>query len=272
MGLSGKTEGYVNEVALAHEVAHQWWGNSVGWQTYHDQWLSEGFASYASVLHLAREKDDRRFRALMQSYKQDLLGKTEKGDTIESGGPIWLGRRLSNSLNPDGYANIVYKKACWVIHMLRVLMTDTTTGSDERFFRMLRDFLAAYRDQYPSTQDFIRYAEKYMTRDMDLEKNRRLDWFFADWVYGTGIPTYKLEVQTRRLAPQKFVVEGTIEQSGVPPEFEMLVPLAAIYSKDRKTTLGRVTVGEGGGSFRFTTTRKPARVAIDEHSILAVVR
>jgi hypothetical protein len=137
---------------------------------------------------------------------------------------------------------------------------------------MLRDFLAAYRGQYPSTQDFIRYAEKYMTRDMDLEKNRRLDWFFADWVYGTGIPTYKLEAETRRLAPQKFVVEGTIEQSDVPPEFEMLVPVIATYSKDRKATLGRVTVGEGGGRFRFTTTSKPARVAVDEDSILAVVR
>lgn len=272
MGLSGKKEEELTEVALAHEIAHQWWGNEVGWQTYHDQWLSEGFASYASVLHLAREKDGgRRVHELMQNYKQDLLAKTEKGDTIESGGPIWLGRRLSNSLNPDGYANIVYKKSCWVIHMLRALMTDTTTGSDERFFRMLRDFLAAYRDQYPSTQDFILYAEKYMTRDLDLEKNRRLDWFFADWVYGTGIPTYKLEARTRRLTAQKYIVEGTIEQSGVSPEFEMLVPLTAVYGKDSKTTLGRVNVGAGGGTFRFTTTRKPAHVAIDEDAILAVV-
>lgn len=273
MGLGGKKDEYLNEVALAHEVAHQWWGNNVGWQTYHDQWLSEGFASYAAALHLARQKDgERKFRALMQSYKQDLLGNTEKGDTIESGGPIWLGERLSNSLNPDGYANIVYKKACWVIHMLHALMTDSTTGSDARFFRMLREFLAAYRGQYPSTQDLIRYAEKYMTPEMDLEKNRRLDWFFADWVYGTGIPTYKFEVKTRRLAPKAYVVEGTIEQSGVQPDFEVLVPVIATYEKERKATLGRVAVSESGGHFRFTTTRKPVRVAIDEDSILAVVR
>lgn len=273
MGLSGKRDEYLNGLALTHEIAHQWWGNNVGWQTYRDQWLSEGFSSYAAAVHLAREKDgERKFRALMQGYKQDLLGKTEKGDTIESGGPMWLGHRLSNSLNPDGYANIVYKKACWVIHMLRALMTDSTRGTDERFFQMLRDFLGAYRGQYPSTQDFIRHAEKYMTRDLDLERNRRLDWFFADWVYGTGVPTYKLDVSARRLAPKKFVVEGTIEQSGVPPEFEMLVPVIATYEKDKKATLGRVAVSESGGRFRFTTTRKPARVAIDEDSILAVIR
>jgi aminopeptidase N len=183
-----------------------------------------------------------------------------------------LGQRLSNSLNPQGYDNIVYKKACWVIHMLRGLMTDPATGSDERFFRMLREFLNAYRGQYPSTQDFIRHAEKYMTRELDLEKNHRLDWFFAEWVSGTGIPTYRLNANTRSLAPRKFVVEGTIEQSGVPPDFEMLVPVTATYAKDRKVPLGRVVVTANGGRFRFTTSRKPVRVGIDGDAILAVVR
>jgi hypothetical protein len=92
MGLGGKTEDFANDLAVAHEIAHQWWGNSVGWLTYHDQWISEGFASYAAALHLARGKDgDRKFRDLMRSYKQALLTQTEKDETIESGGPIWLG-------------------------------------------------------------------------------------------------------------------------------------------------------------------------------------
>jgi hypothetical protein len=273
MGLGGKSEDFANELAVAHEIAHQWWGNAVGWQTYHDQWISEGFASYAAALHLARGKDgDRKFRELLRTYKQDLLAKTEKGETIESGGPVWLGQRLTNSLNPDGYANIVYKKACWAIHMLRALMTDPATGSDERFFKMLRDFLATYRGQYPSTQDFIRHAEKYMTPEMDLERNHRLDWFFADWIFGTGIPTYKLDVTTRRLAPKKFVTQGTIEQSGVNPDFEIPVPVILLYKRDRKTEEHWVAVSESSGKFKFTTTSKPARVTIDEDSILAVVR
>jgi len=79
-------------------------------------------------------------------------------------------------------------------------------------------------------------------------------------------------VTTQGVARKKFVVEGSIEQSGVLPEFEMLVPVIATYEKDRKATLGRVVVTANGGRFRFTTTRKPARVAIDEDSILAVVR
>lgn len=273
MGLGGKTEDFANDLAVAHEIAHQWWGNSVGWLTYHDQWISEGFASYAAALHLARGKDgDRKFRDLMRSYKQALLTQTEKDETIESGGPIWLGQRLTNSLNPDGYANIVYKKSCWAIHMLRVLMSDPKTGSDERFFTMLRDFLAAYRGQNPSTRDFIRHAEKHMTPEMDIERNRRLDWFFSSWIFGTGIPAYRLDSTTRRLGPKKFVTQGAIEPSGVGPDLEMPVPVLLTYESGRKAELNWVAVGESGGKFKFTTTAKPARITIDEDRILAVVR
>jgi len=273
MGLGGKADDFANELAVAHEIAHQWWGNSVGWLTYHDQWISEGFASYAAALHLARGKDgERKFRDLMRSYKQELLAKAEKDETIESGGPIWLGQRLTNSLNPDGYTNIVYKKSCWVIHMLRVLMSDPKTGSDERFFKMLRDFLAAYRGQNPSTQDFIRHAEKHMPPGMDIERNHRLDWFFASWIFGTGIPAYTMDYSTRSLGPKQFVTQGAIEQSGVGYDFEMPVPVLLNYESGRKAELSWVTVGESGGKFRFTTTAKPARISIDEDRILAVVR
>jgi len=256
-----------------HEIAHQWWGNEVGWKSYHDQWLSEGFASYAAALALAREKDgDRKMRELLHLYKQELLSKNNEGETIESGGPIWLGRRLTSSLNPQGYDNIVYKKSCWVLHMLRDLMTDPKTGSDERFFKMLRGFVEAYRGGSPSTEDFLEHANRYMTPAMDLDRNHRLDWFFTDWVYGTGIPSYKLDVKTRRLASNRYVVQGTIQQSGVPDTFETLVPVVATVGRERKILLGRVLVGSAGGSFRFTTTLKPARVAIDDTNLLAVVR
>jgi hypothetical protein len=262
-----------NQGMVAHEIAHQWWGNQIGWKTYHDQWLSEGFASYAAALYLAQEEDgERNFAKILREYKHDLLGKTKSGSTVESGGPIWLGARLSNSLNPEGYVNIVYKKASWILHMLRLLMTDPATGSDARFFRMLGDFVSSYGGKDPSTEDFIRHAEKYMARSSDLAHNGKLDWFFSEWVYGTGIPNYKLEVTTRRRAPNKFVVEGTIHQSGVSEDFEMPVPVVATYAKDRKARLGQVVVTDTGGKFRFTTSSKPSRVAIDEDQILAVVR
>jgi Peptidase family M1 domain len=273
--ISGHPEGQDLDASLyiAHEIAHQWWGNEVSWKSYHDQWLSEGFATYAAALTLAREKDgDRKFHDLLQGYKHDLLSKNPDGETVESGGPIWLGQRLSSSVNPTGYDDIVYKKSCWVLHMLRSLMTDPKTGSDKRFFDALRAFVKAYTGRSPSTEDFLAQMDRYMTPSMDLDHNHHMEWFFADWVYGTGIPEYKLDSKTRRLAGDAYVVEGEISQSGVPGGFEMLVPVLADAGRGRSILLGRVAVSSTGGKFRFTTRFKPSRVAIDDEDLLAIVK
>jgi hypothetical protein len=271
LGFSEKTEDLLSHGMVAHEIAHQWWGNLLGWKTYHDQWLSEGLATYAAALDLSRQKDgDRKFHELLRGYKLDLLSKGKSGTTNEAGGPIWLGQRLSNSLNPSAYNDIVYKKACWVLHMLRGLLSDPATGSDERFLHLLRDFITTYQGKDVSTEDFARHAEKYMTRSSDLDHNHRLDWFFNEWVYETGIPTYELKSSVKQLSPNKFLVQGTITQSGVPSDFEMAVPVVAELGKEKKVILGRVPVSEDAGRFKFTTTEKPKRLAIDEDNLLAI--
>jgi len=270
LGFPERTEDLLSHGMVAHEIAHQWWGNLLGWKTYHDQWLSEGLATYAAALDLTRQKDgDRRFHQLLRGYKLDLLGKGKSGVVNEASGPIWLGQRLSNSLTPGGYDTIVYKKACWVLHMLRGLLRNPSTGTDEAFFNLLRDFVTTYQGRDVSTEDFVRHAEKYMTRASDLEHNRRLDWFFNEWVYETGVPAYTVQYSVKQLSPKKFLVQGTITQSGVPGDFEMLVPVVAEVGKDKKASLGRVPVSEEEGRFKFTTTEKPKRVAIDEDNLLA---
>jgi len=270
LGFPEKAEDLLGHGMVAHEIAHQWWGNLLGWATYHDQWLSEGLATYAAALDLSRQKDgDHRFHELLRSYKLDLLNKGKNGLTNEASGPIWLGQRLSNSLTPGGYDAIVYKKACWVLHMLRGLMRDPSTGSDEKFFRLLREFVATNQGKSVSTEDFVLEAEKYMTRASDLEHNHRLDWFFNEWVYETGVPTYKLESSVKELSSKKFVVQGTITQSGVSSDFEMLVPVIAELGKDKKTSLGHVAVTDEGGHFRFTAAARPKRIAIDADNLLA---
>lgn len=273
--LSGHALGHEMDLGpfVAHEIAHQWWGNEVGWNSYHDQWLSEGFASYAAALALARERDgDRKLHEVLQSYKRDLMAKKLDGETVESGGPIWLGQRLSSSQNLTGYNDIAYKKSCWVLHMLRTLLTDPKTGSDAQFFEALRNFVKTYSGKNPTTEDFLKLLEQYVTPTLDLEHNHRMDWFFADWVYGTGIPEYKLEHKIRRLAADQYVVEGEISQDGVPDEFEMLVPVIAEGGGAKNAMLGWVPVSNSGGKFRFTTRFKPSRVTINDEDLLAIVK
>jgi hypothetical protein len=91
-------------------------------------------------------------------------------------------------------------------------------------------------------------------------------------VYRTGIPAYKLRSSVKALGSGKFVVQGTIDQDEAPADFEMLVPLVALYDKGRKVPLGHVAVTDSSGRFRFTTATKPSKVAIDDDEILAVVR
>jgi hypothetical protein len=264
-----------DRVAAAHEIAHQWWGNEVGWRSYHDQWLSEGFASYAAALSLTQEKDgDRLMRQLLRDYRRDLLAKNKEGDTVESEGPIWLGGRLSNSLDPGAYENIVYKKSCWVLQMLRMVLSDPQTGSDARFFQMLRDFVNEYRGKNPSTQDFVRHAEKYMMRDADLEHDRHLNWFFNEWVYSTGVPEYSVQSSTHRMSDGAWRVQGTITETGRNRDFEMLVPVAISSrsaSPHAKSARVLVPVTGAGGRFHWTGTIKPDRVSIDQDAILAIV-
>ncbi len=115
---------------------------------------------------------------------------------------------------------------------------------------------------------------KLCTRELsaNLDHNRRIDWFFDDWVYGTDVPSYKLESKVRRDDAGRTVVQGRIEQSGVPDGFEMLVPVVAVMGKGRKLKLGTVAVSKGGATFRFTATSEPGRVAIEEDAVLAVLR
>ena len=163
-------------------------------------------------------------------------------------------------------------KACWVLQMLRMLMIDPAKPAEDKFFRMLREFVQAYGGRNASTEDFIRHAEKYLTPALDLEHNHRLDWFFNPWVYGTGIPSYKLTAKIEPGRPNKYLIRGTIKQSGVGEDFEMLVPVVATFARERKVRLGLVRVSASGGAFRFVAASRPTRVAIDEDSILAVVQ
>ena len=153
-----------------------------------------------------------------------------------------------------------------------MLMTDPARPSDDRFFRMLRDFVRVYGGKDVSTEEFFQHIETYMTPAIDLDHNHRLDWFFDPWIYGTGIPVYKLTTKVLPRGPNKFSIQGAIEQSEVGEAFEMLVPVLATFARNRKVRLGLVHVTSSGGTFRFATTTKPIRIAIDEDSILAVVR
>ncbi len=212
-----------DEVFRAHEVAHQWWGIGVDFASYHDQWLSEGFANFSGLWYLqtVRKDNDKYFDMLRQWRSSILLREGEPG-------PISLGHRVFASRDDDldDYQTVVYKKGAWVMHMLRILMLDLRTMNEDRFTAMMKDFYAKYEGRRASTEDFQRVVERHTGAEMG--------WFFDQWVHSTAIPTYRVAHRSEPAENGQFRVRLKVRQEGVPESFQMFVPVTLELGKDRK--------------------------------------
>ncbi len=239
--------------AEAEGIARRWFGDRVVPAGYHDEWLFEGLAGYMAAMYIETGTNGaERFREILANARAQSIEN-------DGAGAIWLGPRLASTITPAGY-RAVQNKGFWVVHMLRTLMREDGPNPDARFLSMLREFVATYQGKTASTWDFKHIAEKYVAPALDLRRDRKLDWFFDEWVFGTGIPKYALEY-TVEPEGDAFVVKGTITQAGVPDDFIMPVPL---FADD--ALLGRVLVGDSEGEFRFKVGKKPERVVIDPHA------
>jgi hypothetical protein len=272
LGLAERVRQHFRELTPAHEAAHQWWGNWARVPHYRDQWLAESLASYSALLfveHQRRSAAPR--RAWLDHYRDDLLAPSNGQAPAEATGALGLGIRLSSSLAPEGYGAVVYTKGPWVVHMLRELFRDPKTGSDQTFFRALGE-LARRGETTPLTTDLLqKQLESVLPAHADLEETQKLDWFFQQWVYATGVPHYALTWQVRGRAGADLRVEGRIEQTGVPEDFLMPVPVYARTGKQLRR-LGRVVVTGTSVAFRFPVAQSPDELVLDpQRTVLAVL-
>jgi aminopeptidase N len=223
-GASFRFADFIQEVTL-HEVSHQWWGHMVGWASYHDQWLSEGFADFSAGLFLEYvEKKHDKYLKYWERARHTIVDKNSFGNRPNDAGPLWMGLRLNTFKTEGAYNRIVYPKGGYVLHMLRSLMWDPKTG-DQNFMDMLHDFVATNLQKNASTESFQQTVEKHMSPAMNLEGDGRMSWFFREWVYGTEVPSYRLDYSLSNEPDGKVMFKGTVTQSGVSERFHMAVPL-----------------------------------------------
>jgi hypothetical protein len=264
--LGGINQGFTDFIqeVTSHEVAHQWWGHIVGWASYHDQWLSEGFADFSASLYLqAVEKD--KYLSYWEQNRKTILEKNAFGVRPNDAGPLWMGLRLNSFKNPGAYNRIVYPKGGYVLHMLRWMMYDREK-KDQPFIAMMRDFVKTYNQNNASTEGFKSVVEKHMTPKMDLDGNKRMDWFFHQWIYGTEVPRYRLDYT---LTPQdggKFLLTGKITQSEVSQHFKMIVPLYLDFDGNiQRLGEANLTGNSTTPEFKVMLPKKPKRVLINYH-------
>jgi hypothetical protein len=271
-GLSSTSQETFTDIIPVHEVAHQWWGNVVGFSSYRDQWIDEGLAVYLALLFADSQKNpDHTLPMWLGRYRKRLTTKPADSDVAPiDQGPVVMGLRLNSSKSPDAYDVVAYSKGAWIFHMLREMLREPGKDPDARFVKLLRTLVTKYAQKSLSTDQLQKEVEAVMTPRMALEGGHSMEWFFEEYVKGTGIPRYKVEYSSRR-TEKGYQIRGKLYQTGVPPSFVAAVPVYLAGSGNRSTPLGTVLASGEETSFSFTTQSEPHRLLIDPKMTLLCV-
>jgi aminopeptidase N len=225
---------------IAHEIAHQWFGDSVTESTWADLWLSEGFATYFAGLFLQRYESEAAFQEYMNNAAQNVFN-FEKQKRI----PIFDRETedLMDLLNPNNY-----QKGAWVLHMLR------SSLGDQVFFRGIRNYYDEHKNATATTEDLREALEKASGKDLKA--------FFQRWIYDSGHPEYQLAWQWLDEREVRLVLRQL--QSGNP--FLDHVPITITTASGKRD----LTLKPAGKQHSETVrlTEKPTSIEIDPRNTL----
>jgi Peptidase family M1 domain len=230
------------EEVTPHEVAHQWWGQLVGFSSYRDQWMSEGFATFsAGVFLLNTNPKMDQYRDYWNEQKKNLLEKNKMGMRPIDVGPLTMGYRANNEKTGNVYQLLIYSKGAYVLHMLEMMYYNPTVGQTP-FKRSMHQFVTDYAGKAATTEDWKASMEKTMPKNLDLAGNGKLDWFFNEYVYGTELPHYTISSEFTVGADGVTSVHMKLAQSNVSKDFMMLVPLYLAMDNGNTVLIGKVPI------------------------------
>jgi aminopeptidase N len=228
---------------VVHEVAHQWWGNAVTEKDWDDVWLSEGFATYFTLLYTEQFDGRDAFVRGLRSSRDRILGLEKKQPDT----PI-IHRNLSDMRRVLN--QFVYQKGGWTLHMLRGVI-----GTDA-FWTGIRDYYRRYQNQNASTDDLRLVMERVSGKD--------LRWFFAQWLTRSGVPaltgTWHYDAAARQV-----VVEVTQSQAGDVYRLPIDIGIARQAGAPR---VEKVELIAKTGRFIFAADAEPADVVLDPETWL----
>ena len=226
-------EGRDIEVTVAHETAHQWFGDAVTESDWNHLWLSEGFATYFAALFFEEKDGVERFRELMEEERQGYVSSSAVDIPMVDPGQ----KNLFALLNANSY-----NKGAWVLHMLRVKLGDAA------FFAGIRDYYRAHKHGTALTDD-LRLA-------LEAASGQDLSEFFDRWVYEAGYPQYDVEWSWN-----DGRADVLIEQVQPWPAFEM--PLIFEFVTPGGSVRRKVDVTGRRTSVSFDVADEPAEVVVD---------
>lgn len=224
------------EYFIAHEIAHQWWGQCVTWKTYHDQWLSEGLAQFAATLYLSEKHGDGVFPIIFKKFSRWTEKKSKWG-------PITLGSRLSY-FDPKAYQSIIYDKASLVLYMLKDYL------GEEVFFMGLKEFFRRNKFSAAGTNDFIKTMEEISGKDLKI--------FFKNWLNSYVLPEVKVTHSLQK-GEEGYILKLKITQQ----KERFVFPLWVEWIENGEKVKKMIVIDERNKEFEFGLQNKPKKIKIN---------
>jgi aminopeptidase N len=232
--------GSYGQSLIAHELAHQWFGDKITCQTWEHIWLNEGFATYGEAIWQEYLGGKTAYNAFIQAQMVRAKNAT---------GSIFV-RNVANS-NEIFNSNRTYAKGSIVLHMLRGIV------GDEKFFLILRTYVASkYAYANATTEDFQSVAEAVM--------GQKLDYFFKEWIYGEGFPTYSFGWTYEPKPNNVYRINLTVKQSArttEPTLFTMPIPFQIKTSVKDSTAF--VFNNQAEQYFNIDVKGRPETISLD---------
>jgi aminopeptidase N len=219
---------------IAHELAHQWWGDLVTLADWADIWLNEGFATYSDALWHEHLNGFEGLKSRMTEFKNIYFTRHQGSEH-----PIFD--------PPSGhlFCVIEYEKAAWVLHMLRFVV------GEDAFWKILKKYASDYAYSCASTEDFRAVCEQVHEGE--------LGWFFDQWIYQAGYPICELGWGYSPSQKKVNVVITQIQEEfplfEMPVDIEVKLPSGLVKK--------RVWIKEKNNAFDFSVTEKPLEVLFD---------
>ncbi|NOY78386.1 MAG: T9SS type A sorting domain-containing protein [Calditrichaeota bacterium] len=224
------------EGVIAHELAHQWWGDCVTLADWQEIWLNEGFATYSDALYTEHAYGEKAFKEKMDRFAARYF----KEDDTVGRFPIY---------NPEKmWGATVYEKGAWVLHMLRGVVGDSV------FFNILKTYHRTFAYGNTTIADFQHVAESVSGRD--------LKWFFNEWLLKAGYPVFRFQWQALPTSSGRVRVKLRLEQIQVQaPVFKM--PVQIQFEFEDSTRVQTIWVDQVQQEFDFAFGTAPGRVVFD---------
>jgi aminopeptidase N len=236
--------GSFGESLMAHELAHQWFGNKITCKSWENIWINEGFASYSEALYYEAINGKAGYDAYIKSFITSA--KTARGT-------IYV--QNTNNINEIFNSARTYRKGAVVLHMLRGIV------GDDIFFKILQNFLVSKEAYGNATiDDFKVVAERIY--------GQSLDYFFKEWLYGENYPKYKSQWSVTEQSNGTFRVNVNLSQSTNTNPTSFTMPVQISVNQGLKDTTVTVFNNQQNQSFEFVLKEKPNTLTIDPNNLI----